>query len=68
MAWTEFTRRRYERIGGKYASDATDAERALAAPPTFKYSNTRFSHSSNRASIFLNLTWIKFAVSVPTYS
>ena len=32
MAWTEFTRRRYERSGGKYASDATDAEWALIAP------------------------------------
>jgi transposase len=32
MAWTEFTRRRYERNGGKYASDATDAEWALTAP------------------------------------
>ena len=32
MAWTEFTRRRYERSGGKYASDATDAEWALSAP------------------------------------
>ena len=32
MAWTEFTRRRYERSGGKYASDATDAEWALVAP------------------------------------
>jgi len=32
MAWTEFTRRRYERNGGKYASDATDAEWALIAP------------------------------------
>ena len=32
MAWTEFTRPRYERSGGKYASDATDAEWALVAP------------------------------------
>lgn len=32
MAWTEITRRRYERSGGKYASDATDAEWALIAP------------------------------------
>jgi transposase len=32
MAWTEFTRRRYERSGGKYASDASDAEWALVAP------------------------------------
>jgi len=32
MAWTEFTRRGYERSGGKYASDATDAEWALRAP------------------------------------
>ena len=32
MAWTEFTRRRYERSSGKYASDATDAEWALVAP------------------------------------
>lgn len=26
MAWTELTRRRYERNGGRYASDLTDAE------------------------------------------
>jgi transposase len=32
MAWTEFTRRRYECRGGKYASDAIDAEGALVAP------------------------------------
>ena len=32
MAWTEFTRPRYERSGGKYASDASDAEWALVAP------------------------------------
>ena len=32
MAWTEFTRRRYERSGGRYASDASDAEWALIAP------------------------------------
>lgn len=32
MAWTELTRRRYERSGGKYASDATNAEWALVAP------------------------------------
>ena len=29
MAWTEFTRPLYERSGGRYASDATDAEWAL---------------------------------------
>lgn len=32
MAWTEFTRRRYERSGNRYASDAGDAEWALVAP------------------------------------
>lgn len=32
MAWTEFTRKRYERGGGRYASDVTDAEWALIAP------------------------------------
>ncbi len=32
MAWTEFTRPRYERSGGRYASDASDAEWALVAP------------------------------------
>jgi transposase len=32
MAWTELTRKRYERSGGRYASDATDAEWALVAP------------------------------------
>ena len=32
MAWTEFTRRRYERSGGRYASDASDVEWALVAP------------------------------------
>ena len=32
MAWTKFTRRRYERSGVRYASDATDAEWALIAP------------------------------------
>ena len=26
MAWTDLTRRRHERAGGKYASDLTDAE------------------------------------------
>jgi transposase len=31
MAWTEFTRRRYERSGGKYASDASEAAWALIA-------------------------------------
>nr|WP_245243367.1 IS5 family transposase [Pararhodobacter sp. SW119] len=31
-AWTEFTRCRYERSGGKYTSDASDAEWALVAP------------------------------------
>lgn len=31
MAWTEFTRRRYERSGGRYASDASDTEWALVA-------------------------------------
>ena len=32
MAWTEFTRPVSERSGGRYASDATDAEWALVAP------------------------------------
>ena len=32
MAWTEFTRKRHERGGGRYASDVTDAEWALIAP------------------------------------
>lgn len=32
MAWTEFTRHRYERSGRRYASDASDAEWALIAP------------------------------------
>ena len=32
MAWTEFTRPLYERSGGRYASDATDAEWALVVP------------------------------------
>jgi len=32
MAWTELTRRRHARTGGKYASDLTDAEWALLAP------------------------------------
>lgn len=32
MAWTELTRRRHERVGGKYASDLTDAEWAIIAP------------------------------------
>ncbi len=29
MAWTEFTRPRCERSGGRYASDVSDAEWAL---------------------------------------
>lgn len=32
MPWTEITRRQYERSGGRYASDATDAEWALIEP------------------------------------
>lgn len=32
MAWTELTRTQYERGGGRYASDLTDAEWALIAP------------------------------------
>jgi len=32
MAWTELTRRRYERSGGRYASGATDAEWTPVAP------------------------------------
>ena len=32
MAWTELTRRQHERVGGKYASDLTDAEWAVIAP------------------------------------
>ncbi len=32
MPWTEITRPHYERSGGRYASDATDAEWALIAP------------------------------------
>lgn len=32
MAWTELTRRRYDRGGGRYASDLTDAEWAMIAP------------------------------------
>ena len=32
MPWTETTRRDYERRGGRYASDMTDAEWALIAP------------------------------------
>jgi transposase len=32
MAWTELTRRQHERVGGKYASDLTDAEWAFIAP------------------------------------
>ncbi len=30
--WTEITRRKYERVGQRYASDLTDAEWALIAP------------------------------------
>ena len=32
MPWTEITRKQYARRGGRYASDATDAEWALIAP------------------------------------
>ncbi len=32
MSWTELTRRQHERVGGKYASDLTDAEWAVMAP------------------------------------
>jgi transposase len=32
MAWTELTRRQHARVGGKYASDLTDAEWALIEP------------------------------------
>ena len=32
MAWTELTRRQYDRQGTKYASDTSDAEWALTAP------------------------------------
>lgn len=32
MAWTEITRRQYERSGRRYASDTTEAEWALIAP------------------------------------
>ncbi len=32
MAWTELTRRRHARVGGKYAGDLTDAEWAVIAP------------------------------------
>lgn len=32
MAWTEFTRPRYERSGGRYASDVSDAEWGLVEP------------------------------------
>lgn len=32
MAWTEFTRRRYERSGGRYASDAEWALVAALMP------------------------------------
>ena len=32
MVWTELTRPRYERSGGRYASDVTDVEWALIAP------------------------------------
>ena len=32
MPWTEITRPQYERSGGRYASDATDAEWALIEP------------------------------------
>ena len=32
MAWTELTRCQYERVGGKYANDLTDAEWAILAP------------------------------------
>jgi transposase len=32
MVWTELTRPRYERSGGRYASDVTDMEWALIAP------------------------------------
>jgi transposase len=32
MAWTEFTRAGYESSGGRYASNASDAEWALVAP------------------------------------
>ncbi|SPJ26453.1 IS5 family transposase [Palleronia abyssalis] len=32
MAWTELTRRQYDRVGGRYASDLTDAEWAVIGP------------------------------------
>ena len=32
MAWTEITRLRYQRTGGRYASDTTDAEWSLIEP------------------------------------
>ena len=32
MAWTELTRRQYDRQGTKYASDTSDAEWSLIAP------------------------------------
>jgi putative transposase len=33
MAWSKLTRKRYERSGGRYASDLTDAEWALIGTP-----------------------------------
>ena len=32
MVWTNITRGRYERIGGRYASDCSDVEWALIEP------------------------------------
>ncbi len=32
MAWTEFTRKRYERTAPRYSSDVTDEEWAIVAP------------------------------------
>ena len=32
MAWTEFTRKRYERNTARYSSDVTDEEWAIVAP------------------------------------
>ncbi len=32
MAWTELARRQHDQVGGKYASDLTDAEWALIEP------------------------------------
>lgn len=54
MAWTELTRRQHARVGGRYASDLTDAEWTLIEPLMPPLKATGRPRTTRLRDVFVN--------------